>query len=72
MRTSRASGHLLWSLPGRERTQRGTMTAESTLTESAKATMMTGNELAAVAGASRWEISDQNREKTRPTRPLSR
>lgn len=57
MRTNSAARRLAWSLPGRERPQKGTMTAESALTESAKAITMARNEPAAIAGGSIWVIS---------------
>lgn len=57
IRTNSSPRFLRWGLPGRERPQRATVTAEVALTASANTTTMTGNESAMVAGGSIWEIS---------------
>ena len=57
IRTNSAPRCLRWHLPGRERPQGGSGTAELALIASAKATRMTGNEPADSAGGSIWEMS---------------
>jgi len=59
-RTNSPAGRVRWVLPGRERPQQGTMTAESVLTAPSNSFIIIVDNLSAVvASGSIWEISDK-------------